>query len=240
METRYKEIYDRYFKSHEPYDAFVFHAHEQLCGIETRGRRILEIGCGRGNFSLFLALNCEPGKILALDEAEGCGADRNLFRQLEAITLQYGISNLETMQADISKADFPPQSFDLIVANFSLHHAIRSGGYIFRDSAAREESLMIFKKLRSCLGNNGLLVLREMSRMNFWRFMPYKWKMSHIDWDIHPTLQEWLWLLQNSGFRNVRFAFLTPYFLKACPSKLVRNKIANFFFSSSFYLYAEA
>ena len=152
---------------------------------------------------------------------------------------QYSIRNLETLQADIAKADLPDKSFDLIVANFSLHHEIRSGGYSFSNEATRQEALQIFRKLRSCLRNNGKLVLREMSRVNFWRFMPYKWKMSHIDWEIHPTLPEWLWLLENSGFRNAGHAYLTPYFLRGWPSPLVRNKIANFFFSSTFYLYAE-
>jgi SAM-dependent methyltransferase len=239
MESVYKTIYDRYFSNHEPYDAFVFHALEQLGGITTAGRRILEIGSGRGSFALFLALIGGAGKVVALDEAQGCGADKMLFRQIENILREYSIHNLEPLQADIANVGFPDKSFDLIVANFSLHHAIRSSGFIFKDVTAREEGLHIFNKIHACLADNGMLVLREMSRMNFWRFLPYKWKMAHIDWNTHSTLPEWIWLVEKSGFKNIRIDFLTPYFLAAYPSRLVRNKLSNFFFSSTFYLYAE-
>ena len=239
MESLFHEMYHRHFNNHEPYDAFVFHAREQLDGISLAGKRVLEIGCGRGSFSLFMALTCAPTKVTSLDEAEGCGADAALFKQLEDIAQQNSIRTIETIRADIAATDFPEKSFDVIVANFSLHHAIRSGGYIFRDQAAQKEIIFIFEKLRHYLADGGVLVLREMSRINFWRFMPYKWKMGHIEWDIHPTLCEWLWALRKAGFKNVRRAFLTPYFLSRLPSLLVRNSIANFFFSSSFYLYAE-
>ena len=141
------------------------------------------------------------------------------------------------IKASINKTAFPEEAFDVIVANFSLHHVIHSSWLLPENEKAQKELLDLCTSLKACLRKNGTLVLREMSRMNFWRFMPYRWKMGHIDWEIHPTLKEWLLVLKQAGFRDVSYKFLTPYFLSTWPSFVVRNRLANFFFSSTFYLY---
>jgi len=237
MDNTFKEIYLSYFSDYERLDAFLFHAQEELKNIPLEGKNVLEIGCGQGAFSLHMALSGKAEKVIALDEAEGFGADGRYFHRLEEIIHKHAISNLEARKADIGKATFPEETLDLIVANFSIHHVIRSGGYIFKDEKAQEDLLSVFKSLKQYLKKGGQIVLREMSRINFWRFMPYRWKMSHIDWGIHPTLKEWLWVLGTSGFKDVSYTFLTPYFLSKWPSKLIRNCFSNFFFSSTFYLY---
>ena len=237
MKTAFQEIYHRYYTDYEPYEAFLFHAREELTHCSLEGKEVLEIGCGRGAFSLYMALSGKAKKVLALDESAGFGADETYLRRLEEIVRNHSIGNVETMQTSINKTAFPEESFDVIVANFSLHHVIRSSWSLTDNHKAQEELLELCTSLKSCLRKNGRLVLREMSRINFWRFMPYRWKMSHIDWEIHPTLKEWLLVLNRAGFKNVSCEFFTPYFLSAWPSFLIRNRFANFFFSSTFYLY---
>jgi SAM-dependent methyltransferase len=237
METAFEEMYHRYYTDYEPYDAFLFHAREELHDISLEGKEVLEIGCGRGAFSLYMALSGKAKKVLALDESAGFGADEAYLRRLEEVVRNHSIGNVETRKASIHTAAFPEETFDVIVANFSLHHVVRSSWCLPENQKAREELLELCTSLKACLRTNGMLVLREMSRMNFWRFMPYRWKMSHIDWEIHPTLKEWLSVLNQAGFKDVSYEFLTPYFLTTWPSFLVRNRFANFFFSSTFYLY---
>ena len=237
MDTPFQKIYQRYYSDYEPYDAFLYHAQEELQDISLERKEILEIGCGRGAFSLYMALSGKAKKVLALDESAGFGADETYLRRLEEIVSNHSIGNVETRKASINKTAFPEDTFDVIVANFSLHHVVRSSWYLPDNHKAHEELLEICSSLKTCLRKNGTLVLREMSRMNFWRFMPYRWKMSHIDWEIHPTLKEWLSVLKQAGFKDVSYEFLTPCFLTTWPSFLVRNRLANFFFSSTFYLY---
>lgn len=239
MDNTFIDIYHRYFSDYEPIDAFLFHAKEELKGIPLEGKKVLEIGCSRGAFSVYMVFLGRAESVIALDEAGGFGADKKYFHQLEEIIHKHRISNLETRHVDITKTTFPDESLDLIVANFSIHHVIRSNGYIFKNKRAREDFLGILRSLKQYLKEDGQIVFREMSRINFWRFMPYQWKMSHIDWEIHPTLKEWLWVLRTAGFKDVSYAFLTPYFLSKWPSKLIRNRFSNFFFSSTFYLYGK-
>ena len=237
MEATFQDIYHRYYSDYEPYEAFMFHAQEELKDISLNGKEVLEVGCGRGAFSLYMALSGKAKKVLALDESAGFGADESYLRSLEETVQRQSLVNVETMQASITNVVFPEGTFDVIVANFSIHHVVRSSWCLPDNSEAQRELLNLLTALKTYLKKNGILVLREMSRINFWRFMPYRWKMSHIDWEIHPTLGEWLALLNQAGFRDVSYSFLTPYFLSAWPSFIVRNRFANFFFSSTFYLY---
>ena len=126
MKTAFQKMYQQYYSDYEPYDAFLFHAQEELKDCFLEGKDILEIGCGRGAFSLFMALSGKAQKVLALDESAGFGADGTNLRRLEEIVRNHSIDNVETIEASISKIPFPEGSFDVIVANFSLHHVIRS------------------------------------------------------------------------------------------------------------------
>ena len=237
MDDDFNPLYTRYLAEHEPLDAFLFHADEQLRRISLADKDILEIGCGGGAFSLYMALCGKAKKVIALDEAEGKGFAIKPFKQLQTILQNHKIPNLTVVKSSIYDYAVPENSFDLIVGNFSLHHAIRPFGYLFKNEKARHAALSTFKLLHSLLKDGGMVVLREMSRSNFWRFLPYKWKMSHVDWKGHATLNEWLWIIGKGGFDDVHHTFLTPFFLRTWPSFFIRSKYANFFFSSSFYLY---
>ena len=240
MEINFKEIYQRYYADYEPYDAFLFHAQEELAGISLSGKTVLEIGCGRGAFAIYMALAGGAHKVIALDEAEGYGADRENLEQLQAIIERHALVTLEIIKADITaSALFPDECFDLIVSNFAIHHSLHAHRKQASSDEVQNELVKIFINLNRNLNKGGQIVLREMSGINFWRFMPYRWKMSHIDWDIHPSLRQWLMALKEAGFNGITHAFLTPYCLSKWPSLLVRNRLANFFFSSSFYLYGK-
>lgn len=237
MGEDFNTIYRQYFAADEPLDAFLFHADEQLSRVSPADKVILEVGCGGGAFSLYMALCGKAKKVIALDEAEGKGFAIQPFKQLQTILQNHNIPNLTAVKSSLYDYADPKNSFDLIVGNFSLHHAIRPFGYLFKNEQARHAALSTFKLLHSLLNDGGLVVLREMSRSNFWRFMPYKWKMSHVDWKVHATLHEWLWIMKKGGFDDAHHTFLTPFFLRKWPSFCIRNFYANFFFSSSFYLY---
>jgi SAM-dependent methyltransferase len=238
MDELFNTIYKRRFAEDEPLDAFLFHAEEQLEGVSLADKNVLEVGCGSGSFSLYMALCGRAKKVVALDPAEGRGMDAEAFEKLETVSQKHATPNLRTFKSSIYDCRLPEQYFDLIIANSALHHAIRPFGYLFKNQQAQKAALSTFRLLHSLLKDGGSIVLREMSRINVWRFLPYKWKMRHVDWGGHATLHEWRWIIKKAGFCDVHHSFLTPFFLRKWPSFLIRNACANFFFSSHFYVYA--
>jgi 2-polyprenyl-3-methyl-5-hydroxy-6-metoxy-1,4-benzoquinol methylase len=82
--------------------------HLERMGVE-RGARTLEVGCGNGSISAWLAGRITPGGLaLAVD--------------LDLSLVDDGLAGLEFRQADILAGPVLPGGFDLVTARAVLHH----------------------------------------------------------------------------------------------------------------------
>ncbi len=75
-------------------------------------RRVLELGCGTGNFTLAVAARFPSARLTLVDGARemlACAAAR-LDREVELVETRF------------EELAFAPQSFDLVVSCISLHH----------------------------------------------------------------------------------------------------------------------
>lgn len=78
------------------------------------GLRVIDLGCGTGQLSLpLVAKGCE---VLAVDVSSV------MVRQLEAEARRQGLSRLECLAQPIEELALPPESADLIVSSYALHH----------------------------------------------------------------------------------------------------------------------
>jgi 2-polyprenyl-3-methyl-5-hydroxy-6-metoxy-1,4-benzoquinol methylase len=120
--------------------AHYLHSRYFLRALDTfvsRPRRILDAGCGAGDYSIYLARRFPDAQVLGVDiDPERVERNRTNARRLE-------ISNAQFEVADLTVADFA-DPFDLIVAIdvlehiesqdgalSRLHSALRSGGIAF-------------------------------------------------------------------------------------------------------------
>ncbi|MDR1478076.1 MAG: class I SAM-dependent methyltransferase [Planctomycetaceae bacterium] len=79
-------------------------------------KRLLDIGCGAGNFSLRITRKLPQLKLTLLDLS--CPMLQKAKERLEAENFVVE----EIIQADISKAELSENKFDIVVAAASLHH----------------------------------------------------------------------------------------------------------------------
>jgi 2-polyprenyl-3-methyl-5-hydroxy-6-metoxy-1,4-benzoquinol methylase len=81
----------------------------QSLGVVKSGARTLEVGCGNGSISAWLARQVAPdGRAVAVD--------------LDLSLVDVRLSNLEFCKADIMAGPVEPGSFDLVTARAVLHH----------------------------------------------------------------------------------------------------------------------
>jgi 2-polyprenyl-3-methyl-5-hydroxy-6-metoxy-1,4-benzoquinol methylase len=81
----------------------------QSLGVVKSGARTLEVGCGNGSISAWLALQVTPnGRAVAVD--------------LDLSLVDVRSPNLELRSADITAGPVEPGSFDLVTARAVLHH----------------------------------------------------------------------------------------------------------------------
>lgn len=91
--------------------------------LSLANKRILEIGCGTGLNTQYLAQNA--GQVVGLDISE---------EMLEVARQRISDKNARFMVGDITKAwDFKNRTFDLIVANLVLEH-IEELSHVFREA----------------------------------------------------------------------------------------------------------
>ena len=82
--------------------------HVERLGVGS-GARTLEVGCGNGSISVWLAERVAPdGEAVALD--------------LDLSLVDVSALNLEVRQGDIVAGAVPPRDFDLVTARAVLHH----------------------------------------------------------------------------------------------------------------------
>ena len=83
--------------------------HIDALGVVRPGARTLEVGCGNGSISAWLAERVRPGgKAVAVD--------------LDLSLVDVRASNLELRQGDIVAGPVEPGTFDLVTARAVLHH----------------------------------------------------------------------------------------------------------------------
>jgi tRNA (cmo5U34)-methyltransferase len=79
-------------------------------------RRLLDIGCGAGNYTLQLMRRLPIEHVTLID------LSRPMLDRATARVAEAGSIAVTAIQADIREADLPESAFDVVVAAASLHH----------------------------------------------------------------------------------------------------------------------
>lgn len=234
----FKKLYNVSGKDTTAADNYKYHFEEQFANIDFAGKSVLEIGCGRGFLSLYIALFTEAAKITALDESAGHGGKEGVLNVLRdnVSYLKLG-KRLEIIEADAIKFD-SADPFDIIIANNCLHHFVNNGQKYFRDPAVSEAYIKIFKHLWELLANNGQLVIGEIDPFNLWRFLLPNLFFSSIEWHIHPPLSGFLDAIEKAGFHSASVNTDVPYKLRIL-RRFVSNALFRPFMRGSVFIFAK-
>lgn len=101
---------------------FLFHKHKWF-GISklldmtghVRAKKILELGCGVGITTTFIASKFREAKVTAMDYDAG---------QIGIAKRKQSLANVEFVVGDAAKLDFKPRTFDVVFESLAFHHIL--------------------------------------------------------------------------------------------------------------------
>jgi len=166
MKTR--DFFNKLYNTHTSADPqrHAFHIEDQFAGITLDDKNILEVGCGKGFTSLYLALLNTNTSVTALDQAAGNGSEEGVLNSIKEIVsahqLEHCLSVEETDVYDFHNYD----SYDLIIANNCLHHFCENGQNYFSENAVKNCYIDLFSHLYKLLKNEGLICVSECPSKN--------------------------------------------------------------------------
>ncbi len=131
---------------------------EAAAAVTPGAKRLLDIGCGAGNYALKL-LQKFPGASVTLVDLSAPMLERAHAR-VQAAT----VGEVRTLQTDVRHAELPAGAYDVIVAGAVLHH--------LRDDREWEA---VFRKLHAALAPGGSLWIFDLIECDLAMVRPILW-----------------------------------------------------------------
>ena len=211
-------------------------------GIDFAGKRVLEIGSGRGLLAIYMGM--QGAQVLSM-EPEMVGATSGVIAQQQARLAQLGMKNVEVVNADFNTWDAGERRFDVIVSRASINHLYASVHHAEHHKETYDAYLQVARRVHHMLAPGGVFVATDASRYALFSALrrfgvrrPWRWQRSTIDWRHHQNPSTWTKIFREGGFPTVEIAYPVPYRLRAL-EPIVDTAVANFFLRGAFILRAQ-
>lgn len=201
-------------------------------GVKLEGKTILDVGGGDGVHSMYAKLK-GSGKITVL-EPEFEGSTQGVIGVLENIIKKYKIKDMQIIPKTFQ--DFKTkEKYDIILLNNSINHLNEDlCTTLHKSKKAQAEYLKLMKKLDSLLNVNGIIVVADCSKYNFWNEIGLKSPFANtIEWHKHQAPSLWTKLLNKTGFERLTLDW-TMYHRYPPLKFAVNNLIVPYFINSHF------
>jgi len=184
--------------------------------VDVTGKRLLEVGCGKGLFCLSAKLagaehvvGLEPLLEGALD-SDRCHKD---FAQMAA---WLGLKRAEILPLRLQDYSCPRNYFDIVLSVASINHLDEKQCVnLGRDPQARVAYHQIFEQVAALLKPGGTLIIVDCSNRNFFGDRGIKNPLvPTIEWHKHQQPPYWAALLAESGFSDPRIDWLAGRWLR--------------------------
>jgi SAM-dependent methyltransferase len=220
-------------------------AHAASCmfeGVDLEGKRVLEIGSGRGLLAIYMGLR--GAEVLSM-EPELVGATSGVVLQQRARLAALGMRNVDVVSADFNTWNAGHHRFDLIVSNASINHLYASEHHARYHEPTHDGYLNVARRVRDMLVPGGHFVARDACRYALFTALrpwgirrPWQPKRSGVDWRHHQNPTTWRGIFRDAGFSTITVSYPVPYRLRAV-ARIVENPIANFLLQGTFLLRAQ-
>jgi SAM-dependent methyltransferase len=203
------------------------------------GRKLLDVGCGAGLFSFYVAC-CGASQVTSL-EPEAEGSSRGMVDQFQRVSTSLGLNQINLYSKRFQDFDPGNKVFDIILLHNSINHLDEVAcANLQHDNQAVETYRAIFQKLSNMASHGAKLIIADCSRHNFFALCHLKNPFGPtMEWHKHQSPGFWAKLLSDVGFRNPKIRWTSFNSLRSIGRMLFGNRVVAFFLQSHFCLTME-
>lgn len=210
-------------------------------GLILSDRAVLEVGAGPGYFLVWCVIN-GASKVVGI-EPEAAGSTEHVgdtFREMaDRIGLTTEVVEYSTDTLDEFVRAYMGEGFDYILMHAVINHLDEEATrklHLPRAVSERERYIDIFKKMNRLLKSEGIILISDVGRHNFWNDLKLKNPFSPtIEYDKHQQPRLWRELLEESGFKYLDVLWY-PFFQLRALRHLLSWRLPAYLTSSAFIL----
>jgi SAM-dependent methyltransferase len=200
--------------------------------LVLENKRILEIGCGNGEFCMWAGLN-KAEYVLGIEPETDGSSEGSLHRYHETAE-KLELTNIEAKGLFLNQLEIPQKLFDIILMYNVINHLDEDKVQVLdKDASAAEGYVLLLKELKNFLHPEGIVIVADCARRNFWNDIGLRSPVAKtIEWHKHQNPQQWIKIFQSAGFDlyDFRWSRLYPF------GRLASNRLFQYLTASHFVL----
>jgi len=196
-------------------------------GFDFRSKSMLEIGCGKGLFCFWAALQGAK-EVIGLDQpAHNADEDQ---REFEALAEQLQLSQARISHCRFQEYNPAEDTFDIVLSVSSINFLDEKSCIRLRESPLAVMAYeRIFRRMARMIKPGGKLIIMDAARHNFFGDLGFRNPASPcVDWFKHQQPEYWAQLLQNCGFGRADIRWTTGRFLRDMHISYLPKSLAYF------------
>lgn len=201
---------------------------------DLKGKNVLDVGGGSGLLSLYAAASGANAICL---EPEFDGSTQNITDKFDALSSELNLSIGSAILVKSTLQDFESEiKYDVIILANSINHLDEESTITLNsDCESKIKFLELFYKMHSMLAPDGILIITDCDRKNFFNDLGLKSPfMPTIEWNKHQSPTCWVNIAKEAGFKKPIIKWSSPNSLGKIGQFLLGNRLIAYFLFSHF------
>lgn len=214
-----------------------FHLDYLFHNIDFAGKKVLDVGGGKGLLTFYAATKGAKSVICLEPESDGSSSGMNKgFNEIKfKISSSMPVELLPLTLQDYMNTVLNNE-FDVVVMHNSINHLNEEACInLLKDKLSYQTYHEIFSKVYEIMKERGQLIIADCSNRNFLNDIGVKnFLVPTIEWHKHQTPRIWISLLKEIGFKNPQVEWKSPNSLGKIGKMFMANSVASYLTSSNF------
>jgi cyclopropane fatty-acyl-phospholipid synthase-like methyltransferase len=201
--------------------------------ITIAGKRVLDVGCGRGAWALWAAIH-DAAYVLGI-EPDAAGSTSGAFSLFRQLIKQLNLGDKVFAEAKfLQEVQISGKPFDIIIMFNVINHIDEDAvTELLNNPAAVEKYVTVLSHLRNLMSTGGYVIVADCGRSNFWNSLGLKSPLAKmIEWHKHQNPNVWIGIFEQAGFETYDLRWSPLYPLR----RLTCNRIVQYLTKSHFVL----